>query len=374
MTLQLNDFNYNLPEELIAQHPKDNRSDSRLLVVNRRTKKWEHKQFKDIIDYFTPQDMIIVNNTRVYPARLIGKKSTGGKVEVLLVSKLEKEKNQWNALLKGKLKDGDHIFFDQNLNLTIINKQQGIVEFSINNDELMVVLEKIGHIPLPPYIKRNYDPGQHELYHNQDQKRYQTIFAEQTGSVAAPTAGLHFDQQTTDIIRQNGTEIKDITLHVGLGTFLPVKHDEIDQHKMHAESYYISDEVKKDIAKVKSQNGRIFAIGTTSFRALESSCIYSNDDDSNCNTNSYTNSSPNNSNTINTGWHQTQLFIYPQHKNDQFSPQICGGLLTNFHQPKSTLFMLICALLTKDLAFEIYQDAIKNKYRFFSYGDAMLIL
>ena len=217
----------------------------------------------------------------------------------------------------------------------------------------MVILEKIGHIPLPPYIKRDYDPGRHDLYHDQDQKRYQTIFAQHTGSVAAPTAGLHFDQHTTEMIRQNGTEIKDITLHVGLGTFLPVKHDVIDQHIMHTESYYISDSVKKDITKVKSLNGDIIAVGTTSFRALESSY---------------------NSNTINTGWHQTQLFIYPQHQNDQFSPQVCSGLLTNFHQPKSTLFMLICALLTKDLAFEVYNDAIKNKYRFFSYGDAMLIL
>ncbi len=348
----LSDFDYDLPAELIAQHQLSNRPDSKLLVVNREKKTLEHTHFKHFTDYLNPEDRVVVNNSKVIPARLIGKKKTGGLVEVFLVEKDPSSPTYWQVLLKGKnLKKGDPIFFPAGLSCEIINNQPASVKFSHTGTSFDQLLEKIGHIPLPPYIKRSHGEERGE-FHQQDHQNYQTVYAKQPGSVAAPTAGLHFDQNTIEYIKANHS-LLEVTLHVGLGTFLPVKCDQIADHQMHSERYTITDKVSSELNDALRNNRRIIAVGTTSFRTLESGFRKEQ---------------------LQSGSFSTDLFIYPQHKEDVYQPKVCSGLLTNFHQPKSTLFMLICALLGNSLAHQAYQEAIQNKYRFFSYGDAMLII
>jgi S-adenosylmethionine:tRNA ribosyltransferase-isomerase len=340
----LSDFDYNLPSELIAQEPAKPRDAARLLVVNKTTKKIEHKKFSDIIDYLNPGDVLVVNDSKVFPARLFGhKKNTGGAVEVFLHKKIDDL--TWECLLGGRIKAGTIIELASNFEATPIqNNEDGtwLVKFNKMGADFFKAVSKIGHLPLPPYIKRPKNQPE-------DKRNYQTIYANQNkiGSVAAPTAGLHFTPRLLKKIEAKGVIIERVTLHVGLGTFSPVKAENILEHKMHAEYVEIDSGTSKRLRKAKEEGRRIIAVGTTSARTLES-------------------------------WGQagcpdkyaawTEIFIYPGYRF-----KVVDALITNFHLPKSTLLMLVSALSSKELMEQAYQEAISQSYRFFSYGDAMII-
>lgn len=340
--MKVTEFDYELPEELIAQTPIKKRDESRLMVLNRKDKTIEHKVFKDIIDYLEPGDVLVRNNTKVIPARLYGKKETGANVEFLLLNNIEKD--IWEAIVRpgNKLHVGTKVIFgDGILEANILEIMPGgtrKVEFKykgIFNE----ILDKIGLMPLPPYI--------HETLKEKD--RYQTVYAKYEGSAAAPTAGLHFTEQLLEKIRQKGIEIANVTLHVGIGTFRPVKEETVEAHKMHSEHFYIKQEDVDKINKAKQEGRRVIAVGTTSCRVLESiadektGIVKQIEDD-------------------------TQIFIYPGYKF-----KCIDGLITNFHLPQSTLLMLVSALAGKDYIMKAYKEAVKEKYRFFSFGDAMFI-
>lgn len=341
--METSSFYFDLPEELIAQDPLLNREQSRLMVINRHNKEIEHKHFYDIIDYLQKGDCIVLNDTRVIPARLFGaKKGSGGKVEILLLTRLDA--NQWEVLAKPgkKARPGDHIVFG-NGELTcqvekIIEDGKRIISFEYNGI-FEEILDKLGEMPLPPYITHQLD----------DKERYQTVYSKNEGSAAAPTAGLHFTKELLAKIEKKGINIAYVTLHVGLGTFRPVKVDNILEHDMHSEFYIIEQDQADIINTTKRNGGRIISVGTTSTRTLESST----DDKGILQAGS--------------GW--TNIFIYPGY---QF--KLIDGLITNFHLPESTLIMLVSALVGKDEILEAYNIAVKEKYRFFSFGDAMLIL
>jgi len=344
--LKLSDFNYQLPEELIAQTPTEPRDHSRLLVLSKKSGEVEHKHFYDIVDYLHPGDVLVVNNSKVFPARLTGKKlGSGGKVEVFLLKNLSGK--TWECLLGGRVHEGLEIEFDLGLKTKAIkNNQDGTwqMEFNQETQELLASAEKIGSVPLPPYIKRDKNLAE-------DKTRYQTVYASdnQPGSVAAPTAGLHFTPELMKKIKERGVEILAVTLHVGMGTFAPVKVDNILEHKMHAEWLEITSEVVKKILAAKKNGQRIIAVGTTSCRSLETlgNNLINENQDFKC-------------------W--TDIFIYPPY---QF--KLVDALITNFHLPQSTLLMLIAALAGKENVDKAYEIAIKQGYRFFSYGDAMFI-
>ena len=340
--MKVTEFDYELPEELIAQTPIKKRDESRLMVLNRKDKTIEHKVFKDIIDYLEPGDVLVRNNTKVIPARLYGKKETGANVEFLLLNNIEKD--IWEAIVRpgNKLHVGTKVIFsDGILEANILEIMPGgtrKVEFKykgIFNE----ILDKIGLMPLPPYI--------HETLKEKD--RYQTVYAKYEGSAAAPTAGLHFTEQLLEKIRKKGIEIANVTLHVGIGTFRPVKEETVEAHKMHSEHFYIKREDVDKINKAKQEGRRVIAVGTTSCRVLESiadektGMVKQIEDD-------------------------TQIFIYPGYKF-----KCIDGLITNFHLPQSTLLMLVSALAGKDYIMKAYNEAVKEKYRFFSFGDAMFI-
>ena len=337
------DFDYTLPEELIAQTPLEDRSSSRLLVVDRATGELNDKYFTDLLDYIDPGDCLVLNNSKVLPARLYGVKDiTNAKIEFLLHKQLSA--NQWKVLAKpGKrLKEGTRVIFSENLNAEVLSKEPDgliVVKFHYTGS-FFEELHKIGVMPLPPYIKTKL----------KDINRYQTIYAQDEGSCAAPTAGLHFTDDLLSKIAQKGVNIIYITLHVGLGTFLPVTSDEITEHTMHTEYYEISEQAANAINTAKQNGNKIFAVGTTSVRTLESCAQHNNG-------------------IIVAEQRETDIFIYPGFK---FS--IVDALITNFHLPKSTLLMLISAFYDKDKILEAYQYAVREKYRFFSFGDAMLIL
>lgn len=340
--MRTKDFYYDLPEELIAQHPLKDRASSKLLVLDKETGEIEHKVFKDIIDYLEPNDCLVLNNTKVLPARLIGaRENTGGKVEFLLLKRTEGDK--WEVMVKPgkKAKVGDTIEFGQGLlKATILEVVEGgnrIVEFSYEGI-FEEILDQLGTMPLPPYITEQLE----------DQGRYQTVFAKHKGSAAAPTAGLHFTPELMEKIKQKGVKIVYVTLHVGLGTFRPVKVDDIKDHVMHSEYYWIEEETADTINQVKKSGGRVIAVGTTSSRTLESAT----------DENGYVNA--------NKGW--TDIFIYPGYK---FKAVDC--LITNFHLPESTLIMLVSSLAGRDNVLNAYEQAVQQKYRFFSFGDAMFI-
>ncbi len=342
---KVSDFDYNLPSELIAQKPIRPRDHSRLLTLNKKTGQLEHKHFYDILNYFKPGDVLILNNSRVFPARLIGHKmGTGGAVEIFLHRKLEGTRlgDVWECLVGGRVKVGTIVVFP-NLRAEIIeNNEDGTwqVKFNLRGSNFFKVINKIGEVPLPPYIKRNKRLVS-------DKNNYQTVFADKykIGSAAAPTAGLHFTKKLLAKIKDRGVRIVYVTLHVGLGTFAPVKTAKIKDHKMHSEFAEISDRSVRLILEAKKSGGRIIAVGTTSCRALESA-----------------------------DWRKsgqsfwTNIFIYPGYRFN-----IVDALITNFHLPKSTLIMLVSALAGKNKIDKAYQEAVKHKYRFFSYGDAMLI-
>lgn len=335
-------YRYQLPPELIAQYPKDKRSTSRLLYLNKNTGDISHHKFTDILELLKPSDVLVLNRTRVIPARLLGKKSTGAKVEVFLLNK--KNHKTWECLVKPgrRLKVGAEVEFSQDLSGKIIARTEDgerLVEFKWKGD-FWEILEKTGRTPLPPYIKRESI--------EKDKETYQTIYARERGSVAAPTAGLHFTKELLEKIKQKGIEILEVLLHVGLGTFQMVKTENIDEHKMHSEFCRITEETAKKINKAKSQGRRIVTVGTTSTRTLESFAE---------------------NGILTSGAHWTDIFIYPGKEL-----QITDGLITNFHLPYSTLLMLVSAFAGYENIMKAYKIAVNEKYRFFSYGDAMLIL
>ena len=341
--MKVTEFDYVLPEELIAQTPIKKRDESRLMVLNRKEQTIEHKIFKDIIDYLKPGDVLVRNNTKVIPARLYGKKETGAKVEFLLLNNIEGD--IWESIVRpgNKLHVGTKVIFgDGILEATILEVMPGgtrKVEFKYDGI-FNEILDKIGLMPLPPYI--------HEILKEKD--RYQTVYAKYDGSAAAPTAGLHFTPELLEKIQEKGVEIANVTLHVGIGTFRPVKEDTVEAHKMHSEHFYIKQEDVDKINKAKQEGRRVIAVGTTSCRVLESIA-------------------DENTGMVKPIEGDTEIFIYPGYKF-----KCIDGLITNFHLPQSTLLMLVSALAGKDFIMKAYKEAVKEKYRFFSFGDAMFIM
>ena len=340
--MKVSDFNYNLPEELIAQVPIKKRDESRLMVLNRDNKTIEHKKFKDIIDFLRPGDCLVRNNTKVIPARLYGKKETGANVEFLLLNNIEGD--IWESIVRpgNKLHIGTKVIFNDGLlTAEIIDILPGgtrKVKFyykGIFNE----ILDEIGLMPLPPYI--------HEKL--KEKERYQTVYAKYDGSAAAPTAGLHFTNELFEKIASKGVEIANVTLHVGIGTFRPVKETEVEKHDMHSEHFYIKKEDADKINNAKRNGKRIISVGTTSCRVLETIA----DDEG----------------FVKETSGDTKIFIYPGYKF-----KCLDALITNFHLPQSTLLMLVSALAGRDFILQAYEEAVKDKYRFFSFGDAMLIL
>ena len=346
--LNVSDYDYFLPEEQIAQDPLADRSSSKLLVLDKNTGETSHHVFKEIIDYLNPGDCLCINNTKVIPARLIGRKKTGGVVEVLLLKRLEDEKSKWEVLTRPgkKARVGDEIIFggegpeDFDLLCRVTEvKEDGnrIVEFEYDGI-FEEILDKLGQMPLPPYIT-------HRL---EDKNRYQTVYAKIEGSAAAPAAGLHFTNELLEQIKEKGVKVVSVTLHVGLGTFRPVQVENILDHKMHSEYYEVSEETAKILNETKANGGRIISVGTTSTRTLESVTDENG--------------------IVHAGSGETQIFIYPGYKF-----KAIDGLITNFHLPKSTLIMLVSALAGRKNVLNAYKEAVEKKYRFFSFGDAMFI-
>ena len=341
--MKTSDFYYDLPEELIAQDPLEDRTASRLLVLDRKTGAVEHKIFSDVIDYLNEGDCLVINNTRVIPARLIGEKEgTGGKVEVLLLKR--RANDVWETLVKPgkKLKPGAKITFgDGRLRaevLEVVEEGNRLVKLYYEGI-FEEILDSLGEMPLPPYIT-------HKL---EDKEMYQTVYAKFDGSAAAPTAGLHFTKELLNKIEEKGIKIASITLHVGLGTFRPVKVDDVNNHHMHTEWYEVNDEAADIINETKRNGGRVICVGTTSCRTIESVA----------DENGYMKAK--------TG--ETDIFIYPGYKF-----KVMDGLITNFHLPESTLVMLVSAFAGKENVLSAYETAVKEKYRFFSFGDAMILI
>jgi len=333
---------YDLPVELIAQHPKDKRSESRMLVLDKEDGSIKHERFINIIDHLKPTDILVVNNTKVIPARLFGSKTTGAKVEVFLLE--QKTENRWECLVKPgrKLQTGAEIIFsDQFKGKIVDHADEGgrIIEFYWKGD-FWDILDNLGNVPLPPYIRREST--------KKDKETYQTVYAQERGSVAAPTAGLHFTKSLMQQIKEKGIEILEVVLHVGLGTFRPVKTDDIKDHTMHSEHCQISEGVALKINQAKIDGRRIIAVGTTTTRTLESFAE---------------------NGQLNSGSHWTNIFLYPGQ-----DIQIIDGLVTNFHMPESTLMMLVSAFAGYENIMNAYKIAVSKKYKFFSYGDSMLIL
>lgn len=360
----VSDFDYELPPELIAQEPLAERASSRLLLLSTSTGQFEDRQFHDFPDLLRPTDLVIFNNTRVFPARLYGRRKglksqalsprnpaarefLRGRMEVLLTRQLQLDPNEWECLVRPgrKLSVGEHLCFGEQdeLQAQIIARGdfgERHIRFAPVNDFFQRI-DKIGHIPLPPYIARADAPV--------DRERYQTIYARERGSVAAPTAGLHFTPAVLARIRDRGIETAEITLHVGLGTFQPVRTEKVEEHQLHSESYSISEEVAGKIQEAREKKRRIVAVGTTTVRTLE-----------------YV--AQQNSGDVRAGRSDANLFIYPGYKF-----QVVQGLLTNFHLPQSTLLMLVCAFGGKENVIRAYQHAVATRYRFYSYGDCMFI-
>ena len=334
-------YDYYLPEELIAQTPVEPRDSARLLVYDRKTDKVEHKIFRDIIDYLNPGDVLVLNTSRVIPARLYGiKVETGAKIEILLHKRISL--NDWEVLAKPtkRLKVGTQIKFSDDLGCVVSQiKDEGLCNVTfVYNGVFEEILDKLGSMPLPHYIKQDI----------KDREQYQTVYSKQKGSSAAPTAGLHWTKGLLNKVKEKGVVVLEVMLHVGLGTFRPVKEDNILAHKMHSEYYIITKEVADYINKAKSEGRRIIAVGTTSVRVLESACDENG--------------------VLSPKSEETSIFIYPPYKM-----KVVDALITNFHLPQSTLIMLVASMLGVDKTLELYNLAVKEKYRFFSFGDAMFI-
>lgn len=349
--MKLSNFNFNLPKELLAEFPTENRDESRLMVVNRKTKTIEHRLFKDIIEYFDEGDVMVLNNTKVFPARLYGnKEKTGARIEVFLLRELNSEQRLWDVLVDParKIRIGNKLYFgdDDSLVAEVIDNTTSrgrTLRFLYDGsyEEFRHKLTELGETPIPKYINREVVP--------EDAERYQTIYAKEEGAVAAPTAGLHFSKHLLKRLEIKGIDFAEITLHVGLGTFNPVEVEDLSKHKMDSEELIISQEACDVVNKAKVNRHKVCAIGTTTMRAMESSVSSSK--------------------TLNpyVGW--TNKFIFPPY---DFSVADC--MVTNFHTPKSTLLMMISAFMGHDLMKKAYEEAVKEGYRFYTYGDAMLIL
>lgn len=340
--MNVKDFYFDLPQELIAQDPLEDRSSSRLLVLDRQTGEIRHRHFTDILEYLQPGDCLVINDTKVIPARLFGvKKETQAKIELLLLKR--REKDIWETLVKPgkKAKPGTEIVFGDGLLtgkiLDTVEDGNRLIQFSYQGI-FEEILDRLGQMPLPPYIT-------HQL---EDKNRYQTVYAKHTGSAAAPTAGLHFTPELLKELEEKGVEIARVTLHVGLGTFRPVKVDEITDHHMHSEFYRIDEEAAEKINRAKAAGNRVICVGTTSCRTIESAA----DETGRLEEKS--------------GW--TEIFIYPGYRF-----KVLDGLITNFHLPESTLIMLVSALAGRENVLGAYKEAVEERYRFFSFGDAMLI-
>jgi len=349
--MKLSNFNYDLPTELLAEYPSDQRDESRLMVLHRDSGKIEHKTFKDVIDYFEDGDSFVLNNTKVFPARLMGnKEKTGARIEVFLLRELSREQRLWDVLVDParKIRIGNKLYFgdDDSLVAEVIDNTTSrgrTLRFLYDGtyEEFREKLLELGQTPLPKYIKRDEEDF--------DKDRYQTIYAKNVGAVAAPTAGLHFSKHLLKRLQIKGINLAELTLHVGLGTFNPVEVEDLSKHKMDSEELMINDEVVKIVNTTKQNKRKVCAVGTTVMRGLESSVSSTG--------------------TLNpyVGW--THKFIFPPY---EFS--IANALITNFHMPKSTLLMMVSAFAGYDFMMEAYNEAVKEKYRFYSYGDAMLIL
>lgn len=348
--MKLSEFRFDLPSGLLALYPTENRDESRLMVINRKDGTIEHRLFKDIVEYFDEGDVLVTNNTKVFPARLYGnKEKTGAKIEVFLLRELNKEMRLWDVLVDParKIRVGNKLYFgDGDLVAEVIDNTTSRGRtirflFDGSDEEFTNVIDALGETPLPKYIKRKAEP--------EDRERFQTIYAEHTGAVAAPTAGLHFTKQLMKRLEVKGVNISPITLHIGLGTFRPVDVEDLTKHKMDSENFRITTETSEVVNNALNNKRRVCAVGTTSMRALESSVS------------AIGRLKPNE------GW--TDKFIFPPYEF-----KICNALITNFHMPESTLLMMASAFGGYDLIMEAYRTAVKEKYRFFSYGDAMLIL
>src|ERR1700761_5049272 len=349
--MKLSQFKFDLPLNLIAQHPAKTREDARLMVIHRDTGKIEHKTFKDILGYYNDKDVMIVNNTKVFPARLYGRKEkTGAKIEVFLLRELNKPNHLWDVIVDParKIRVGNKLYFGDNDELVaeVIDNTTSRGRtirflFDGNETEFRAMLDLLGETPLPKYIKRKPE--------EEDKERYQTVYAKHEGAVAAPTAGLHFSKELIKRLEIKGVRFAEITLHTGLGTFRPIEVEDLSKHKMDAEYYRIEDDACKIVNKARLGNHRICSIGTTTMRAVESSFTAEK------------------LLKPSEGW--TNTFIHPPY---QFN--IADALVTNFHLPKTSLLIMVCAFAGYDLAMEAYKKAIKDKYRFFSYGDAMLVV
>ena len=347
----LSEYDYDLPEELIAQLPADKRENSRMMVLSRNDKTISHKHFYDIVDLLDENTLLVMNNTKVLPARLIGHKDTGAKIEVFLLKQTDNTKHLWDVLIKPskRVKPDTIIKISDELSVKVLKRLEEngewLVELVFSGNNILDVLHRNGQIPLPPYIERKIA---NEDIKKLDFERYQTVYAKDEGSVAAPTAGLHFTEEILDKLQKKGIELCYVTLNVGLGTFRPVQCENVENHKMHSETFEISEKAAEQINTAKTAGKKIVAVGTTTVRTLETAyqkygCIKACQDHS-------------------------ELFIYPPYEF-----KVIDNLITNFHLPKSTLLMLVSALAGKDFIFKAYKEAIENKYRFFSYGDCMYI-
>jgi len=351
MGMKLSNFNFELPQELLAEYPSENRDEARLMVLNRKEQTIEHKKFKDLIDYFQPEDVMVLNNTKVFPARLFGnKEKTGARIEVFLLRELNPETKLWDVLVDParKIRIGNKLYFgdDESLVAEVIDNTTSrgrTLRFLYDGSysDFRKKLRDLGQTPLPKYIKREVEP--------EDEERYQTIYAKNEGAVAAPTAGLHFSKHLLKRLEIKGVDFAEVTLHVGLGTFSPVEVEDLSKHKMDSEEAFIEKNATDVINKAKRDKRRICAVGTTVMRVLESAV--SSDQ------------------TLNEfgGW--TNKFIFPP-----YDFNIANCMITNFHTPKSTLLMMVSAFAGHDFMKKAYEEAVKEKYRFYTYGDAMLII
>jgi S-adenosylmethionine:tRNA ribosyltransferase-isomerase len=348
--MKLSEFRFDLPSGLLALYPSENRDESRLMVIHKKDGKIEHKIFKDVLEYFDDGDVLVTNNTKVFPARLYGnKEKTGAKIELFLLRELNREMRLWDVLVDParKIRVGNKLYFgDGELVAEVIDNTTSRGRtirflFDGNDEEFNKMIDTLGETPLPKYIKRKAEP--------EDRERFQTIYAEHTGAVAAPTAGLHFTKQLLKRLEVKGVNISPITLHVGLGTFRAVDVEDLTKHKMDSENFRVPSETSEIVNNALNNKRRVCAIGTTSMRALESSV------------------SATGRLKPNEGW--TDRFIFPPYEF-----KICNALITNFHMPESTLLMMASAFGGYELIMEAYRTAVKEKYRFFSYGDAMLII
>lgn len=348
--MKLSHFEYEYPRELIAKYPVEPRDSAKLMVLNRADRSIEHRKFTDIVDYFSKGDVLVVNNTKVFPARLYGnKEKTGARIEVFLLRELNSESRLWDVIVDParKIRIGNKLYFENGLIAEVIDNTTSRGRtirfvFEGSNEELYEKIDEIGQTPIPPYLKREVEP--------EDRERYQTIFAEERGAVAAPTAGLHFTHEVLEKLIKKGVDVKPITLHVGLGTFRPVEVEDLTKHRMDSEYFHIPPPTAESINRaLESPDNYVTAVGTTVVRAIESTLSAAN------------------MSKAKMGW--TDKFIYPEYEF-----RITERVISNFHMPRSTLLMLVAAFAGYDFIMEAYKEAIKKKYRLFSFGDAMLII